>query len=732
MLSFNFNQSVLFVSLQDDIKEAPSEIRDAYKWYWQIKIHALGQDSMFDATFLEKSSSEEITSQDNKPSVPVIHLPSPDKQEKISTPDEAMTCMEQIPTVSAKEIQEKADKEVLQHDELHPQPVAPPPKTVWGTHLNKRHSLDISTKKTNLNRSSSSFQLSEKLFVGAKLKKRNPRKSLSFSAGRLKEKGILASSDSFSAPSDSSFSNDCSQGTEDGFSVSDLEKEMGREMSPKPHDFIVVKRDVVSNTQPLSAVQKIFGNDLKSTKSKIERNLDQGWLERVMQADLILSKEARGAHAPDITSYAGQTNIPESHDDSDDDIIYGSDNESKSPGKTEKEEKSRLALRSMALLDSSAHVQKIDNNLPKNNDESNASLKKRKLDAMDAALAILTEKQKSERLASQIKKKPKIEDDSIKHNDNEVDENSDVGPPLRKKTPKSSKEILEKKVATGTVNDNFVRINIQKKVFVRGKKTMNFQKYKKQQWRKKKKELSDQASAHLSRMDPSDSAAGGGLQKCYKCGEVGHFSRQCTQLKGDSLIPNDPTEVEESPFPSLEEVAKMARDTCDKVHYRKRNSQVQVIPHQSEAGDPNKSMVNSIESSEGSCPAVEEEDSISDADNVIMSSIMEEPPQEVERTYRSVEPLYSTNDDGTLRETPSEVFHCLQKFGHQNFRPGQEVAIMRILSGLSTLVTLSTGSGKSLCYQLPAYLFASKKNCITLVVSPLVSLMDDQVSYNWK
>lgn len=66
-------------------------------------------------------------------------------------------------------------------------------------------------------------------------------------------------------------------------------------------------------------------------------------------------------------------------------------------------------------------------------------------------------------------------------------------------------------------------------------------------------------------------------------------------------------------------------------------------------------------------------------------------------------------------------------FGHNAFRKGQEKAVMRILSGQSTLVTLSTGSGKSLCYQLPAYMYSRHKRCITLVISPLVSLMEDQV-----
>ncbi|KAJ8933212.1 hypothetical protein NQ314_014159 [Rhamnusium bicolor] len=96
-------------------------------------------------------------------------------------------------------------------------------------------------------------------------------------------------------------------------------------------------------------------------------------------------------------------------------------------------------------------------------------------------------------------------------------------------------------------------------------------------------------------------------------------------------------------------------------------------------------------------------------------------------TVKVVKPYFELNEDGSTVATPLEVYKTLNKFGHSSFRPGQEQAIMRILSGKSTLVTLSTGSGKSLCYQLPAYLYSQREPCISLIISPLVSLMDDQV-----
>ena len=65
----------------------------------------------------------------------------------------------------------------------------------------------------------------------------------------------------------------------------------------------------------------------------------------------------------------------------------------------------------------------------------------------------------------------------------------------------------------------------------------------------------------------------------------------------------------------------------------------------------------------------------------------------------------------------------LERFGHQEFRQGQAEAVRSIQAGRNLLVVMPTGSGKSLLYQLPALLAEG----LTLVVSPLIALMKDQV-----
>lgn len=71
--------------------------------------------------------------------------------------------------------------------------------------------------------------------------------------------------------------------------------------------------------------------------------------------------------------------------------------------------------------------------------------------------------------------------------------------------------------------------------------------------------------------------------------------------------------------------------------------------------------------------------------------------------------------------TPEQVLK--DNFGFKTFRSGQKEVISRVINGENVLAVMPTGGGKSLCYQIPALV----KSGVTLVVSPLISLMKDQV-----
>src|SRR5689334_23523838 len=91
-------------------------------------------------------------------------------------------------------------------------------------------------------------------------------------------------------------------------------------------------------------------------------------------------------------------------------------------------------------------------------------------------------------------------------------------------------------------------------------------------------------------------------------------------------------------------------------------------------------------------------------DNVALPGLGPPPPEPVAR---------SRAPEGALHEL----------FGFESFRPGRREAVEAAVGGRDVLVVMPTGSGKSLCYQLPALMRAD----LTVVVSPLVSLMQDQV-----
>ncbi|KAJ4432193.1 hypothetical protein ANN_20809 [Periplaneta americana] len=582
-------------------------------------------------------------------------------------------------------------------------------KEVWGPHLNKSINNDDKVSKDevkSLNRRSTSFHFSEKLFVGSKFSKKNPRRSRSFS-----KPSKTNDSDGFPIPlssEDIASANPESQDLQQQVLLPSVDDKMSLQPIISTYSefpskgaleetFKVITNSTPVTNQAVSAIHKVLMTSFESTEKKFtpSRKINRGWLDRCTRSNSLeyqtTSLNDSGIESMESSEVTGQSptiedtpklplpkletaskhlqsnlnisNVTESEnrmsridqsDESDEDIICNSEeseNEDVSTGKR----KRLICTNKRKLCPSSTVSPEVA--AKKLKSESNTVPQERLIEIPSMA--------EINKIAEAI-----VADKVV---------------PTKKQTAPSKlskKEILEKKVASGEANNNFVRINIKKKVYVRGKKHNNYSKYKKAEWKKKKK---------MGRSSVGDEAGDSGLLKCFKCGDVGHFARNCLRLQGDKLLPQDELEEDDSPFPTLEEVEAMA---AEPVYASKRKVTLSQLIAPDGENNQNTDTFDSLDPFVGN----------------------------------SIQPLYMLKEDGSVIDTPPEVYEALKNFGHEAFRPGQEEAVMRILSGLSTLVTLSTGAGKSLCYQLPAYMFAKQTNCITLVVSPLVSLMEDQVT----
>ncbi|XP_053606237.1 ATP-dependent DNA helicase Q4 [Plodia interpunctella] len=605
-----------------DIKEAPLKIKYAYKKYFQLKSAALESSLCID-------DFEDVTLASPEP---VRHFESLSCESSSSQTDQILPALP-----SGQEIQKLL--------------------------------LNVEKPQTSTKVSSPfSENLSKKLFQHRKFSLRNPRKTLS------KSQCILENTNSEYEKENSfhSNSNNVSPITETSLNVATLGQES--------HDKCISQ---VSNI--ISSIPKV-------------RKVNQGWLERITGSPITETKyltepaekfglsnvnvpvmETFSINISDKGPELNEKNydyVENSESEEDENIALNKLKPALKKRKISNNMSTNMTNASIILHTENENItnpNEIDNGYLKQATKENTmkDTKKRKL---KSSQNILNDNELQPPDITEFLPFGKEDQVAPRHrNISKILEELDSSVKTQKAKETNGKEVhkLESKIKNGTLNDNFVKINIEKKVFVRGKKSINFTKYKKQQWKDKK-------ALHAGMEFPES-----GKIACFKCGGCGHMARYCTAHKGDSLLPLE--SYSDNTLPSLKDMQNIAKE--------------------------NKNFTLSEQLSE----SLHEPSKIPES---ILKML-----EESHNSSEHVKPIYSDYP----QETPTELYEALLKFGHDKFRPGQEEAIKRILCGLSTLLILSTGGGKSLCYQLPAYIYSKYHKCITLVISPLVSLMEDQV-----
>ena len=239
------------------------------------------------------------------------------------------------------------------------------------------------------------------------------------------------------------------------------------------------------------------------------------------------------------------------------------------------------------------------------------------------------------------------------------------------------------KQTSSTLTNNFIRLDLKKKVYLKGANNA-----KKLQRSVYKEKLNKKFGGSLNKNFSSSSSGKSYVNpkwgntseaKCFKCGLPGHRAADCNQVKKlpDKVLENlrkdfNPDELEQINV-KIDEILKRT----DSEKYDNFECETEI--------------------------------SISESRKIIQ-----------EKTH------FKTQNKKVFEE--EDIFQGLNHFGFDSFKDGQYDAISSILiDQRNTLVVLPTGQGKSLTFQIPALLLYQKFKFLTLVISPLVSLMDDQV-----
>ncbi|GAB1610974.1 ATP-dependent DNA helicase Q4 [Argonauta hians] len=252
----------------------------------------------------------------------------------------------------------------------------------------------------------------------------------------------------------------------------------------------------------------------------------------------------------------------------------------------------------------------------------------------------------------------------------------------------SSASSSSKRMSQINKSENFVRLNMKVKRFSRKGQGTKGTKFKRMEWKRKMREKQKSYG-----------------KNCFRCGESGHWAKNCKNAPNSKGYKN--------------------KNQLDGDQHQQPGEYGESSANVMEEDYLTLSQAVSMSKGDSSFKQCEEKDELDIEKDVVRD------PYELFNKFvnrrQSMEPYLVANEDGSLPEIPEEVYDALKMFGFTTFKDGQADAIMRTLCGLSTLVILSTGGGKSLCYQLPAYLYGRRPKHVAIVVSPLVSLMEDQV-----
>ncbi|KAI8426275.1 hypothetical protein MSG28_005161 [Choristoneura fumiferana] len=482
-----------------DIKEAPSKIKYAYKKYFQLKSSAL-------------ENSLSICIEDEPFGSPSHAQDFDNAFEALSPPTEQLVAT--LPSGP------QLEKLLLN---------APPKQEPF---------------KNVQPQSPFTDNLSKKLFQNKKFTLRNPRKLSVHKSQSMIENKIDPNSEISitecltAAPTSMSIdvSNNC-----DPFSISD-------------------SKSVISN----NVLSKSFGNVQNSMIIPSVRQLDQGWLERATGLKLTeLANQTTKLVSPKTF---GLSNIIIARVDPGEDKFCDYVENSESEGEDNSFTKLKPALKKRKIDSSINHEVVIDNSEDKPKIDV---LKTHELDKTQTPEVPA----KNKRTRKTLKKSTKIPQGSTEQQPPDITEYVPFG--IENLKPRHSKPTdilksvdnslnsdlksseasaignLENKIKNGTLNENFVKINIEKKVFVRGKKSMNFSKYKRQQNKDKK-------ALHAGMEFPES-----GKMLCFKCNLPGHMARYCTAHRGDALLPLE--SYSEDNIPTLEDIENIVSKETNKL-----------------------------------------------------------------------------------------------------------------------------------------------------------------------